>query len=327
MGDFNGIGPEVSLKSSVHPSIQKICTPVLVGSIQVFEWYARKLRMNIVLRETEAPPSRTSPSIVHILPVRKFESPVIRPGTIERTAGTYAGETIEIAARLCSRQMVDGIVTGPASKQSMNLAGYSFPGQTELLATLSGRKNFAMMLVAGSLRVGLVTIHLPLKKVSQAISKHVIVNKLSIFQSTLQEDFAIRSPKIAVMGLNPHAGEHGVLGGEELKSIIPALLQARKKGLKVEGPFPADGFWGTHQYKKFDAILAMYHDQGLIPLKMTGFDIGVNVTCGLPIIRTSPDHGTAFDIAGKGVANTTSMKEAIHLAVRIVKNRRAFSRR
>ena len=322
MGDFNGIGPEVVLRSVVTPSIQHICTPLLIGSLHVFEWYARRLNIKIILKEIGPTPTRSQPGIVPVIPLRQYEAPNIQPGKLSNIAGRYAGEAIEKAAELSLKERVDGMVTAPVSKEAMQQAGYDFPGQTEMLATMAGSKNVAMMLVAGTVRVGLVTVHTPLKKVSQQISKKTLLNKLTILNNSLKKDFAIPAPTIAVMGLNPHAGEHGMIGTEEQRYIIPAIQHARAKRIQAEGPFPADGFWGTHRYKMYDAVLAMYHDQGLIPLKMKGFEIGVNFSAGLPIIRTSPDHGTAFDIAGKGIANPTSMKEAIKLAVTIARNRK-----
>jgi 4-hydroxythreonine-4-phosphate dehydrogenase len=179
-----------------------------------------------------------------------------------------------------------------------------------------------MMLIAAGLRVGLVTIHDPVRSVSGLISKRVIIEKLTLVHQSLKRDFAIRSPKIAVLGLNPHAGENGMIGQEEERCIRPAIAHVRTKRIRVDGPFPADGFFGVHAYMEYDAVLAMYHDQGLIPLKMLGFEVGVNFSAGLPLVRTSPDHGTAFDIAGKGIANPRSMAEAVRLAVAIVKNRK-----
>ena len=322
MGDFNGIGPEIVLRSIVAPSMSDICAPVLVGSLHVYEWYARRLKINVNLVETESNLGRFHSGDVAVIAVRKFELPTIKPGMVSGVAGQYAWEAIEKAAALSLNKTVDGMVTAPVSKEAMHAAGYDLPGQTELLARLSGSKTFGMMLVAGSMRVGLSTVHTPLARVSRQISRSAILNRLLFLNNSLKKDFAIRRPRIAVMGLNPHAGEHGMIGTEEQRYIIPAIQHARAKRIQAEGPFPADGFWGTHRYKMYDAVLAMYHDQGLIPLKMKGFEIGVNFSAGLPIIRTSPDHGTAFDIAGKGIANPTSMKEAIKLAVTIARNRK-----
>ncbi len=322
MGDLNGIGPEIILKSTITPEIRQLCRPLLVGSLEVFEYYARRLRLRILLRESDAKPISKSPDGLEVVDVRPFERPMIEPGKAAVSSGMYAGESVERAVTLCLNGSADAMVTGPTSKETMNNAGYRFPGQTEMVAQLAGRAKPMMMMVAGTFRVALATVHLPLKEVSRALSASLIVRKLSILNSALIDDFGIRRPRVAVLGLNPHAGEGGLFGNEETRIISPALGRARRSGIIADGPFPSDGFFGTHSHARYDAVLAMYHDQGLIPLKMAGFDIGVNYSAGLPIVRTSPDHGTAYAIAGKGVANHRSMLEAIRLAVAITKNRR-----
>ena len=322
MGDFNGIGPEIILKSLRSPDIQKICVPMIVGSIDVFEYYAKGIRQRIHLKEVDSMPDKFSAQVIPVFHLRKFQTPVIKPGLIAREAGDYAGDAIEVAAELCKQKVIDGMVTAPISKEALHLAGYRFPGQTEMLAKICNADNVAMMLIANNLRVGLATIHFPIKNIAKTLTKILITEKLSIVHSSLRMDFRIRHPKIAVLGLNPHAGENGAMGNEEIEIIEPAIRVAKRNGFRIDGPFPADGFFGIHSYKNYDAVLAMYHDQALIPLKMMGFNIGVNYTAGLPIVRTSPDHGTAFEIAGKGIANPSSMIEAIKLAVQIIKNRK-----
>ncbi|MDI6766189.1 MAG: 4-hydroxythreonine-4-phosphate dehydrogenase PdxA [Bacteroidota bacterium] len=329
MGDFNGIGPEVTLKSILSPKIRNLCLPLLIGSIDVYDYYAQRLKMKIHLKEIDKIPSIFSTKHIPVFHIRKFQKPIIKPEKISKEAGEFGREAIEIAADLCKQEIVDGMVTAPVSKESMHLAGFRYPGQTEMLAKLCNTSNVVMMLIAKDLRVGLATIHLPLKKVAKEISQKNLIQKLSIIHQSLQRDFNIRNldessrrPRIAVLGLNPHAGENGNIGNEENIIIVPAIQSMKRRGIITDGPFAADGFMGTHAYKKYDAIFAMYHDQGLIPLKMLGFDIGVNYTAGLPIVRTSPDHGTAFEIAGKGIANPSSMIEAIKLAVQIIHNRR-----
>jgi 4-hydroxythreonine-4-phosphate dehydrogenase len=223
---------------------------------------------------------------------------------------------------LCLKKKVQGIVTAPVAKHTMNNAGFKHPGQTEMLADLSHASNVAMMLIAHNFRVGLATVHLPLKNVAKHLFQQLIIEKLLIIHRSLKKDFRIRKPRIAVLGLNPHAGEHGLLGVEEQNIIIPSIKKAQRLYLSVDGPFPADGFFGMQKQKDFDLVLCMYHDQGLIPLKISGFRIGVNYSAGLPIVRTSPDHGTAFEIAGEGIADPRSMIEAIKLAVTIIHNRK-----
>jgi 4-hydroxythreonine-4-phosphate dehydrogenase len=213
------------------------------------------------------------------------------------------------------------MVTAPVSKEAMRAGGYPWPGQTEMIASFCRVREFAMLLVTPEMRVAPATTHLPLRAVSKMITRERISTKLSVIHRCLRQDFRIRSPRIAVLGLNPHAGENGEIGTEELSQIIPAIRKAKYGGMRVRGPFPADAFFGTHAYRDYDAVLAMYHDQGLVPLKMSGIEKGVNFTAGLPLIRTSPDHGTAFDIAGRGIANPSSMVEAVKLAAAIANNR------
>jgi len=326
MGDFNGIGPEVTLRALRKSEIWDICSPVLIGSIDVYAWYAERLGIKAAFQEVEQIPMRSSRLSISVLNLRKFQKPRITLGAISTEGGAYAGEAVEKAVELCCVHKLNVIVTAPVSKEAMIRAGYDYPGQTEMLAELSHSRNVAMILVADRMRVGLATIHVALNKVAGVISEQSLIDRISVVQQSLKKDFAIGHPRIAVLGLNPHAGEHGKMGNEEEKIVIPAVRYLQRKGMTVEGPYPADGFFGVKAYKQYDAVLAMYHDQGLIPLKMMGFDVGVNVTAGLPFVRTSPDHGTAFDIAGKGLANPRSMIESIKLAVNIFNNRKRFSR-
>lgn len=322
MGDCNGIGPEVILKSLTQNSVWRQCNPVVIGSIDVMAWYAQKFRMSCWLQEVMEVPAKFVRNVIPILPVRQFYFPKIQIGTATEESGLFASKAIEKAVELCQRGAIDGIVTAPVSKKAMDKAGYHYPGQTEMLASLTGSNNGMMILIANSLRVGLVTVHTALKKVSQKITKKLVMQKITTLYESLKKDFAVRTPKIAVLGLNPHAGEGGMLGDEELQEIIPAMRSAERRNISVEGPFSADGFFGSQKYREYDAVLAMYHDQGLIPLKMLGFEVGVNFSAGLPLVRTSPDHGTAFDIAGKGIANPSSTIEAMLLAAKIINHRK-----
>jgi len=218
---------------------------------------------------------------------------------------------------------LSALVTAPISKEAMNLAGYKYPGQTEMLASLADTEHVIMLLLSRRMRVGLVTTHLPISKVAKSVTTEKVFEKIETLHLSLKNDFRIKNPTIAVLALNPHAGDGGVIGKEDDKVVKPAIKLAQKKHISVRGPFPADSFFRNYCSKRYDAVLAMYHDQGLIPLKMSGaFGAkGVNFSAGLKIIRTSPDHGTAYDIAGKGIANPESMKEAIRLAVRLSKNK------
>ncbi len=319
IGDFNGIGPEIALKASAHASTKKLCTPLLIGPLNIFEHVREKLKIKVKLSKVVFPwKDRAS---IPVLDVGDGLWADIRYGTVTKGAGKSAGVAIEKAVELCTTGKAAAMVTAPVSKEAMQLAGYSFPGQTEMIALLSRSGKVAMMLVSDKMRIGLVTIHTPLRNVPDGLTTEKIVDKTTIVAEALQKNFRISKPRIAILSLNPHAGEHGILGSEEKDIITPAVDTLKAAGLLVEGPLSADAFFGTARYKSFDAILAMYHDQGLIPVKMSSFGTAVNFSAGLNIIRTSPGHGTAFDIAGKGSADIASMLEAIKYAVRFSKDK------
>lgn len=321
IGDFNGIGPEVTLKSIASPKIKKSIQPVLIGSFDIFQFFVKMLKLDIELIAVDNLSTKIKSGSVPVLTVHPATSKSIQLGKISPDSGVCAGMAIEHAIKLCLNKEVDAMVTAPVSKEALHFAGYNFPGQTEMLAMLTRSERVTMMLLAKTMRVALATVHIPIKKVSENLFVDRIIEKLETVNSSLKNDLGIKKPSIAVLGLNPHAGENGAIGGEENEIIIPAIKKANEKGIAAVGPFPADGFFASGAYKNYDAILAMYHDQGLIPLKMTGFDDGVNFSAGLKIIRTSPDHGTAFDIAGKKIANPGSMISAIQLATSIIKQR------
>ena len=322
IGDFNGIGPEVALKAALSPEVNKVCRPVLIGPLDPFLHYARKSRLTCSLREAFKFPLPAAPAgVIDVYTVWQYQAFTVQPGKETAEAGAITGEAITAAAQLALQGYIHGMVTGPSSKHAMNLAGYRYPGQTEMLAHITQSPCVMMMLLAGTFRVGLATVHMPLGDVSRALTKDRVLDKLTALDRGLRIDIGVKHPRIAVLGLNPHAGEQGMLGSEEHDVIIPAMVKAKKKGIHAEGPFPADGFFGRGMQKKYDAVLAMYHDQGLIPLKFGEFDKGVNFSAGLSIVRTSPDHGTAFDIAGKNKANPGSTIEALKLAAHVVKQR------
>lgn len=313
IGDFNGIGPEIALKAAAHPSIRKICIPLLVGPFSVFEHIRGSLRLRMKLEKFL--PAASNRTVTAVVDVGDGIWADVQYGTVSKSAGRTAGTAIEQAVDLCLKGRAQAMVTAPVSKEALNLAGYNFPGQTEMVALLSRSQHVAMMLVSDRMRVGLITIHEPLRSVADQINKEKIVEKIVIIEESLRKNFLIRHPKIAVLALNPHAGEGGLIGNEEKEIIIPAIEELEGKKISAKGPFSADAFFGTRAYESFDAIVSMYHDQGLIPLKLSSFGGAVNFSAGLTIIRTSPDHGTAYDIAGKGKANTSSMLQAIKLAV------------
>ncbi len=254
------------------------------------------------------------------------ESHQIKFGETSKSAGAVAARAIEFALLETIAKKFDAMLTMPISKESIQLAGWHFPGHTEMIASACKVHNPLMLLFHNNIRVGLITTHTPLKDVSLEMTFSKIVQIATTLHHSLLKDFAIKHPRIAVLGINPHAGENGNIGREELEIIIPAMSRLKERGISTEGPFPADGFFGFGEYKKFDAILAMYHDQGLVPLKLLAEGGGVNFTAGLPIVRTSPDHGTAFAIAGKSLANPQSTIAAIHSAYQIFNNRQAANK-
>ena len=318
VGDFNGIGPEVVLKSVTHPQVRRICSPVLVGPSSVFHHYAELLGIRYADRPFGLPAGRS-----RALPV--VESSVvgpdsIHPGTLSHAAGRAAAHAIETAVRLAMTRQVAAVVTAPVSKQALHLAGVRYPGQTEMVQALSHSPRVAMMLVSPTMRVGLVTIHHPLADVPRKLTAARIIDRVTVLHEALQHDFGVRRPVLAVLALNPHGGEGGDLGTEEQRVILPALERLRRRGISLDGPFPADGFFARYVPGTYDAVIAMYHDQGLIPLKMSAGGRAVNVSVGLRMVRTSPDHGTAFPLAGTGTADPHSMIEAIRTAVRIARS-------
>jgi 4-hydroxythreonine-4-phosphate dehydrogenase len=314
LGDFNGIGPEIALKAAAHSTVRKICTPLLVGPLNIFEHIRDKSKIRLKLQKVVFP--WKDASCAPVLDVGDGLWADIHFGQTTKAAGKSAGTAIEKAVELCVTGKANAMVTAPVSKEALQLAGFGFPGQTEMIALFSRSSRVAMMLVSAKLRIGLVTIHTPLRSVPDNLSKEKIVEKTKIIAESLKNNFGIDKPAIAVLGLNPHAGENGLLGSEEKDVIAPALEIIKQSGIHAEGPFSADAFFGMGSYKSYDAVLAMYHDQGLIPVKMSSFGTTVNFSAGLNIIRTSPGHGTAFDIAGTWSADISSMLEAIKLAVR-----------
>lgn len=323
LGDPNGIGPEVVLKSLHDPSLMPSMTPILVGSAHVLRVHADVLGFSdLNIHVVDEVPDGMPRGDVAVLDVAEETEPPVMFGSPTPQGGRLAMRAVERAVDACMEGTVDAMVTAPISKAPVREAGYDVPGHTEFIAERTKSAHPAMMMVAGGLRVGLVTSHIPLSDVPSAVTTEAIVEKLDVIDASLRDDFALDDPKIAVFGLNPHAGEKGAFGYEEEEIIEPALEAARSEGLRVDGPIAADGFFGTQLDADYDAALAMYHDQALVPFKALAFDHGVNYTAGLPIVRTSPDHGTAYGIAGKGMAMPGSMRSALELAVAIALHRR-----
>lgn len=317
IGDVNGIGPEVVLKAITDQEIADKFNALLIGPEHIWKSTANKLKIKFNPEVNGTNFKKNNIIIKDVYYPYKSEY-----GKISEKAGDLSVISILQALDLCLIGFSDAMVTAPISKEAINKAKYFYDGHTGLLAALTKNKKICMMLVSQKMRVGLVTTHTPINNISKQISKKLIIEKLEIINKSLIKDFGIQKPNIAVLGLNPHSGDGGVLGNEEKKIIIPAINSANKMGIQAIGPFASDAFFARYNPENYDAILAMYHDQGLIPFKMTDNNRGVNFTAGLKIIRTSPDHGTGFDIAGKFIANHKSMVEAIKLAIFLNKKRK-----
>lgn len=319
-GDINGIGYEVIIKTLMEPHMIELCTPIIYGSPKVAAYHRKALNIeglsfNHIRNANEAHTKRIN--IINCMD----DSVRVELGKSTREAGESSFNALDAACIDLEQGLIDVLVTAPINKDNIQSEHFSFPGHTEYLAQRFKTNNYVMLMVSDTMKMGVVTTHMPLSEVSKNITKEAILSKLRIISHSLQQDFSITKPRIAVFGLNPHAGDNGLLGNEEIDIILPAILQAKKEGIIALGPYPADGFFGSNDYRKFDAILAMYHDQGLIPFKMASFEHGVNYTAGLPIIRTSPAHGTAYSIAGEDKASPASFRQAMFLAVDIFKNR------
>lgn len=318
-GDYNGIGIEVILKTLIERSLENT-TPIIVGSADVVDFYKDLLSIDVDYHHATSE-DELKDGMINVLESYGDETPEVEPGKLTERAGKCSMLAVEKGIALCNAGKAGALVTAPISKEAINRAGYPIPGHTEFLADKTDTTDYMMLLVNDDLRVGLVTVHIPIYKVPAELSQARILENIDIMHRSLRQDFNLENPNIAVLGLNPHAGDGGVIGTEEIDIISPAIHDAQAKGAKVSGPYPADGFFGNQDYESYDGILAMYHDQGLIPFKTLSFGAGVNFTAGLPFVRTSPDHGTAFDIAGKGWANPSSFDQAFSLAVQLMKNR------
>ena len=320
IGDINGIGPEVIIKSLNDSRLLFDFTPVIYGSSKVFSYHKKTISIKDFFFNSCNSVSDIKSRKINIINIWKDEIKFdIGKPTFD--SGRLAFESLEAATSDLAKGKIDVLVTSPISKDAMNQFGFKFPGHTEYLADMSGQEDALMLMIASDIRVGLVSSHIPLKDVSKQLTVDKIQYKIKSFAKTLISDFGILRPKIAVLGLNPHSGESGKIGVEEIDTIIPSIEKAKEDGIIAMGPFPADGFFGSNIWKNYDGILAMYHDQGLAPFKALSFHEGVNFTAGLPIVRTSPDHGTAYDIVGQDKASGTSMRNAIYTAIDVFRNR------
>jgi 4-hydroxythreonine-4-phosphate dehydrogenase len=318
-GDYNGISYEIIIKSLSDNRIMDFFTPVIYGLSRVMS-YNRK---NINLHDFNFNSIRDASTIVNkkVNLINLNEEEIkIEYGKSSTDAGNYARKALERATSDLKNNLINAIVTAPINKDNIQSEEFNFPGHTEYFASVFETSDYLMLMVCDKLKIGIVTGHIPLTEVSNMLSEDLISSKIDVLENSLKVDFGIEKPKIAVLGLNPHAGENGNIGKEDKEVIIPAITKAKNKGQLVFGPFAADSFFAT-EYAKYDAVLAMYHDQGLIPFKTLAFDCGVNYTAGLPIVRTSPAHGTAYNKAGKNEASDESIRSAMYLACDIYRNR------
>ncbi|SHO62556.1 4-hydroxythreonine-4-phosphate dehydrogenase PdxA [Algoriphagus zhangzhouensis] len=317
IGDVNGVGAEVIMKALLDNRSHKNFTPLIYGHGKALSFYRKQLNMEdfnfLQIRSLDEVQYKR----VNVINAVE-ECPEIIPGVETHEAGKMALDSLKMAVEDLKSGKIQALVTAPVNKNNINSEEFKFVGHTEFITDSVGAKNSLMFMVAEQLRVGLVTGHIPLSQVSSAVTKEKIKEKANMMLASLENDFGISKPRIAILGLNPHAGEDGLLGKEEEEIIRPAINELKDQNKMVFGPYPSDGFFGMMHQTKFDGILAMYHDQGLIPFKSIAFSNGVNFTAGLPVIRTSPDHGTAYNIAGKGLADEGSMRAAIFLAADIV---------
>ena len=315
MGDPGGVGPEIIVKALSSAETRKYCDPIVIGDRVVMEEALKLCNLPLKLTSIKSPEeSDPSPDSIELIDTGKIET--FKKGIATAEGGRACVSYIRKAVEFALNKQVDGIVTAPISKEALKMAGFTWPGHTEMIAEFTNTQDYAMMLVGGLLRVILVTIHTSLRSVPDLITKERVLKTIHLAKKAC-DMMDIQNPRIAVAGLNPHAGEAGIFGNEETKEIKPAIDEAVKSGLSVTGPYPPDTIFHKAYKGGIDIIVCMYHDQGLIPLKMIAFDKGVNVTVGLPVIRTSPDHGTAYDIAWKGKADPSSMIEAIKFASRL----------
>ena len=323
-GDPNGVGYEIILKAFADPAMLELCTPVIYGSPKVASYHRKAMDLQTNFA-TVNNASSLQPDHLNLIPCTAEEVKIdFGEGTQE--AGQAALAALERAVADWKAGLIDVLVTAPINKHSIQSETFHFPGHTEYIMDRVGKEGQQplMILMNEIIRMALVTTHVPIKDIASKITKENVLQKLRLFHQSLLRDFAITNPRIAVLSLNPHAGDEGLMGTEEQTAIKPAMEQGEEEGIRTYGPYPADGFFGSHTYESFDGVLAMYHDQGLAPFKLLAMNDGINFTAGLDLVRTSPDHGTAFDIAGKGLANENSLRQAIYAAIDIFRTRAAW---
>ena len=324
-GDINGINYEIILKALSDKRMEEMFNCLLYCSTKVASYYQNALQLPRLSFNNIKRADRTNIKKLNILNITNAEIK-IEPGKSTTHAGELSYLALKKAVEDLSHGFIKALVTAPIDKHNIQSKDFKYAGHTDYLGDTFKTHDYLMLLVSDALRIGVVTGHIPIHEVASRISKELIMAKLKVMHHSMIYDFGIRNPRIAVLGLNPHASDEGLIGTEEEKIIIPAVKEAQRKKMLVYGPYPADGFFASSNYQKFDAILAMYHDQGMIPFKTLSFEDGVNFTAGLPVVRTSPAHGTAFDIAGKNQASESSLRQAIYMAADILKNRMEYNK-
>jgi 4-hydroxythreonine-4-phosphate dehydrogenase len=322
-GDLNGIGIELILKAFTDNRILELCTPVVFASNKAINFYRKSVPEISLNYQSIKEYNRINQKQVNLFNCWE-EEVAITPGQMTEIAGKYAVLSLQTAVAALKQNAIDGLVTAPIHKKNIQSPEFNFTGHTPYLKNMFGVPDVAMMLCSGNFRVALVTEHVPVSAIAAAITKEAILSKLKIIHQSLQKDFGIEKPKIAVLGLNPHAGDEGLIGNEEETIIKPAIREAKNNNMLVIGPYSADAFFARRNFERFDVVLAMYHDQGLIPFKTLAIGEGMNFTAGLPIVRTSPDHGVAFDIAGKNKADISSFMTAIFECIDIINRRKEY---
>ena len=322
IGDVNGIGPEILIKSLSNKKLIDLFTPIIFCNPEIIDYYCKlfkkKINYNLIHSINNISSNR-----INIIKVSN-ENVEINPGKIKRKTGNHAFKSLEITTDHLIKNEIDGIVTLPINKKNIQSEKFNFPGQTEYFHIKLKSKNYLMMMLSKKIKIGIYSGHIPFKEITNKLTINKLKNKIKVLINSLKKDFNIKKPKIAVLGLNPHAGERRMLGNEEKKIIEPVIEIVNEKNRLVYGPFSSDAYFGSNKFKKYDATFALYHDQALIPFKMLSFYEGVNFTSGMKYIRTSPDHGTAYDIAGKNLANNTSLDNSILLNLQIINNRKNY---
>jgi len=324
VGDLNGVGPEVIIKTFSDVRVMERCTPVIFASAKLLTAVHKSLAEVPFSFTTIKDFGQIDDKSVNLFACWDEDVP-LQPGALTDVSGKYAVRSLMVAAQCLKDGQLDALVTAPIHKSNTHLPDFQYTGHTPFLKEAFGAKDVVMLLYSNNLRVALATEHIPIEKVAGAINREVLISKLNILRDALVKDFGISKPRIAVLGLNPHAGDEGRIGREELDVIKPAIEQLQSSGHLVYGPYSADAFFARRSYQEFDAVLAMYHDQGLVPFKTLAAGEGINYTAGLSVIRTSPDHGTAFDIAGKDMADPSSFREAVFAAIDLLRNRKGYA--